>query len=324
MIFSLITLYLAMHIVSSILLVIKEKFPFKYKILTKLQACIRSFLVRKKVNKNIFNKTSRYKLKESDFQNILKSYSAVYQNLEIKSFVNNEDRSFYIGEIITKKKDDKLLIKKHGRGIQEWIDGSRYFGYFVEDKQSIKGKLIHPDGSYYDGEFFEGKANGKGVYRFPDGTIYDGMWKNDLQDGIGKEIWPDGSIFEGYYSKGYKCGKGKFLGFNGSSYDGNYKENKFNGTGIYIWPDKRQYIGNWKDNKMDGDGCFIWPDKRKYQGEFKDDKKHGYGIYEWSDGVIYRGFWKEGKQHGEGEILEKNEINWKKGTWNEGKFKGWK
>ena len=75
---------------------------------------------------------------------------------------------------------------------------------------------------------------------------------------------------------------------------------------------------------MDGKGVFIWPDKRKYQGEFKDDKKHGYGIYEWSDGVIYRGFWKEGKQHGEGEVLEKNEINWKKGAWNEGKFKGWK
>ena len=53
---------------------------------------------------------------------------------------------------------------RSGYGVQEWPDGSKYHGYWENDKANGKGKLYHASGDIYDGEWKDDKANGKGVY----------------------------------------------------------------------------------------------------------------------------------------------------------------
>ena len=74
--------------------------------------------------------------------------------------------------LIDKFSNDKLLLKppyefknkreiyfgewkdniRQGRGIQQWLDGSRYEGYWFNDMANIKGKLFHVNGDTYEGE----------------------------------------------------------------------------------------------------------------------------------------------------------------------------
>ena len=93
---------------------------------------------------------------------------------------------------------------RDGFGIQEWPDGSKYEGHWLEDKASGIGKLTHADGDVYEGEWSEDKANGKGKYIHANGAEYSGEWKDDKQHGYGQEKWPDGAIYEGQYFEEFK------------------------------------------------------------------------------------------------------------------------
>lgn len=86
---------------------------------------------------------------------------------------------------------------KDGRGVQTWVDGSLYEGYWRQDKANGRGRLIHADGDVYDGEWKNDKAHGFGEYRHVDGARYVGDWFEDKQHGMGKEIWPDNACYEG-------------------------------------------------------------------------------------------------------------------------------
>ena len=54
----------------------------------------------------------------------------------------------YIGEFNEKK-------QREGKGIQIWNDGSKYEGYWKNDKANGRGRLIHSYGDVYEGEWFE-------------------------------------------------------------------------------------------------------------------------------------------------------------------------
>jgi len=64
--------------------------------------------------------------------------------------------------------------KKDGRGIQIWVDGSLYEGYWNNDKANGRGRLIHADGDVYTGEWKDDKAHGYGCYNHTDGARYEG------------------------------------------------------------------------------------------------------------------------------------------------------
>jgi hypothetical protein len=213
--------------------------------------------------------------------------------------------------------------KRHGRGIQKWLDGSKYEGYFTNDKANIQGKLTHPNSDVYEGEWVDDKAQGFGIYTHVDGSRYEGYWKDDKQSGRGIETWPDKTTYEGNFSNGMKNGYGKFIWKNGSCYEGEFKDNYIEGKGTYIWDDNRKYVGSWKKNEMDGYGVFSWPDGRRYEGEYKNDKKEGYGTFYWTNGRIYKGEWKNGKQHGIGEVFNNDSNKWRKAYWEEGKKIKW-
>ena len=81
-----------------------------------------------------------------DLINLLNSLPPLDDKIpvEIHSSIKYENQSEYFGET---KKSSKI---KHGRGIQIWIDGTKYEGYWKEDKANKTGKLIHSDGSIYE------------------------------------------------------------------------------------------------------------------------------------------------------------------------------
>ena len=269
---------------------------------------------------NVFHQSTSNLITKKELENLLEEYPPLDDGIpvEIKGplqFENNN--SLYYGEW------DPANNMRHGRGIQLWDEGSKYFGYWIRDKANKKGKLIHNDGDIYEGEWLDDKPNGKGIYTHIDGTIYEGDWKDDKQHGIGKETWPDGAWYEGEYFEGKKHGKGKFHWADDSLYEGTFADNNINGEGEYIFSDQRKYIGSWVNNKLEGRGIFTWPDGRKYEGEYKNDKKDGFGLFTWNDGKQYRGYWKNGKQDGEGEFFFPNENIWRKGIWEKGKRKKW-
>ena len=147
-------------------------------------------------------------IKEDELTTLLNSYQPLNDNVqvEIKSPIEypNENTKYY-GEW------DIAKNVRHGRGILAWSEGSKYIGYWVNDRANIRGKLIHNDGDIYDGEWIDDKPNGKGTYIHKDGTIYEGEWKNDKQEGKGKEKWVDGT------SSGVSSGTSSFLGSFSSS-----------------------------------------------------------------------------------------------------------
>ena len=295
----------------------------------KIQSYYRGMKVRKKLKKQL--STSSYfisnetninfaEISSQEYKNLIKLYPQIISNNKNIKIIENKllnNKELYYGEYDIFKKS------KEGRGILVTQEGSKYWGYFKNDKKNIKGKLKHYEGDIYEGEWLDDMANGKGKYIHIDGTIYDGGWKNDKQEGFGIETWNDGSYYEGNYVNGKKEGKGKYKWSDGSSYEGEFKGNAINGKGKYIWNNKRIYEGDWVNNKMMGHGVFIWPDGRKYKGAYIDDKKEGYGVYYWPDGRIYEGMWKDGHQNGEGVLFDPNINKKRKGLWKNGKKIKW-
>ena len=272
-----------------------------------------------------FNTIPNTKISDEQIKDLFNKYPSLNDNINVKlkQTTQYENKAIFYGE------RDISTNLRHGRGIQIWVDGSKYEGYWKNDKANFKGKLTHADGDIYEGEWLDDKADGLGTYIHTDGARYEGYWKEDKQDGKGKELWPDGACYEGNYKQGKKSGIGIFKWADGSMYSGEFFDNNIQGKGQYfkighyIWKDKREYIGDWINNKMDGKGTFIWPDKRKYEGEYRDDKKEGYGLFEWPDKRQYKGYWSNGKQHGEGEFYNPKENCWKRGIWRDGKRERW-
>ena len=169
-------------------------------------------------------------------------------NLKLLSVLNNTSIAKYNGEW------DANRGVKHGKGTQIWPDGSRYDGYWRNDRANGPGRLIHADGDVYQGDWADDKANGWGQYMHLDGSTYEGYWQNDKQHGHGKEKWPDKAEYEGEYEFGKKHGHGRFFWADGSVYDGQFFDNNIQGEGIYQWADERKFQGSWVNNKMHGLG----------------------------------------------------------------------
>lgn len=68
---------------------------------------------------------------------------------------------------------------RQGKGVQVWSDGSKYEGWWRDNKANGKGRLIHADGDVYEGEWKDDKAHGQGTYSHLDGAQYNGQWKED-------------------------------------------------------------------------------------------------------------------------------------------------
>ncbi|EDQ88971.1 uncharacterized protein MONBRDRAFT_32553 [Monosiga brevicollis MX1] len=83
--------------------------------------------------------------------------------------------------------------KRHGLGVLDFADGSKYSGEFVEGMNSGYGILTLNDGSKYAGQFSDGKYNGSGVFTKSDGMKYEGQFSDGKVLGGGRVTFPDGS-----------------------------------------------------------------------------------------------------------------------------------
>lgn len=205
---------------------------------------------------------------------------------------------------------------RHGRGIQIMGDGSKFEGWWWQDRAQGQGRLITSVGDVYLGAWKNSMANGFGSLFLRDGTSYEGYWKDDLQDGQGLEVWPDGTTFQGSYTQGKKNGHGRYVYESGNEYDGNFEDDSICGYGVYRWVDGRTYAGQWKDSMMHGFGEFRWPDGKQYVGSYVCDKKHGHGEFTHSDGRKYAGSWQNGLQHGPGSMTQSGKPQ--SAVWTEG------
>jgi hypothetical protein len=115
-------------------------------------------------------------------------YKKDKSKLITKTLVVLDNGAEYTGEWNQEK-------QKEGKGVQTWVDGSIYEGYWRKDKANGRGRLIHADGDVYTGDWKDDKAHGYGVYNHTDGAKYEGDWLEDKQHGEGKEVWPDGACY---------------------------------------------------------------------------------------------------------------------------------
>jgi hypothetical protein len=199
------------------------------------------------------------------------------------------------------------LWEREGYGVAIFPDGSKYQGFYSEDKMKGKGRLININGDYYEGEFINNKANINGKLVSKMGGTYVGEFLDGEKHGTGIEHFPDGSIYEGTYFKGAKTGKGKFTWRDRSVYEGEFSNNVINGFGLCKWNNGVIYQGQWLNGKIEGKGILIYPDRRKFIGEHKNNLKCGLGVLIWPNNKKYEGEWFNGRFHGYG-ILSKHNI----------------
>ncbi|XP_073699724.1 ankyrin repeat and MYND domain-containing protein 1-like [Garra rufa] len=119
------------------------------------------------------------------------------------------------------------FCKRNGQGIQEWPDGCKYEGEFVNNLKHGTGIFTWPNGEFYTGSFFRDYRHGKGMYSWPDGSKYTGKFYLNRKEGYGVQLFPDGSTFEGLY----------------------HADERF-GPGVMTYPDGSQDVGLWHRERL--------------------------------------------------------------------------
>ena len=63
-----------------------------------------------------------------------------------------------------------------GFGVYQHVNGSKYEGNWLNDKQNGQGIEHWKDGARYQGEFVNGMKEGLGILEFADGSRYEGIY----------------------------------------------------------------------------------------------------------------------------------------------------
>ncbi|XP_062869401.1 ankyrin repeat and MYND domain-containing protein 1 isoform X2 [Trichomycterus rosablanca] len=111
---------------------------------------------------------------------------------------------------------------RNGAGVQEWPDGSKYEGEFLNGLKHGSGFFTWTNGESYKGSFYKDYRHGSGTYCWPDGSHFTGKFYLNRKEGYGVHVFPDGAIFKGLY----------------------HSDEHF-GPGIMMYPDGRQDVGLW-------------------------------------------------------------------------------
>ena len=240
-----------------------------------------------------------YKITIEEKNYLLTQFKPIKKNLEFieKYDIAQSGNYYYYGEIIREKGD----IIRHGRGIYLYLNGTKTFGYFEDDKMNGYSLSYYRDG--FISQCYKKDGTNEGFYltKQADGLIIKGNYLNGLKHGFSILNSPNGNIIieeykdnksEGYYLK--YC-------LDGEKYEGEIKHGNKNGIGIQT-TFRRKYEGEWKDDNKEGIGKLSWNySKQKYEGEFKNNNFHGIGIFFLEDELkSYEGEYENGLCHGYG------------------------
>mmetsp|Transcript_88739 Transcript_88739/g.157190 ORF Transcript_88739/g.157190 Transcript_88739/m.157190 type:complete len:352 (+) Transcript_88739:56-1111(+) len=100
---------------------------------------------------------------------------------------------------------DRVNGKKHGRGVQMWVDGRKYNGQFKDGQFHGSGAMAWPDGRTYRGQYAEGYKHGEGIFTWPDGRMYSGEWVRGRRHGRGMYVNAKGESGEGLWADDRPC-----------------------------------------------------------------------------------------------------------------------
>ena len=73
--------------------------------------------------------------------------------------------------------------KRNGRGSLTLVNGARFEGDYVNDRQTGKGIYTWSDGDRYEGNFISDQRTGRGIYTWMNGNRYEGDWLDNKQHG---------------------------------------------------------------------------------------------------------------------------------------------
>ncbi len=96
---------------------------------------------------------------------------------------------------------------RHGYGIQEFFDGSRFEGQWQHNRQYF-GTFIWPDGAEYSGDFSGPHLEGQGTLKTED-EVVTGSWKDSKLEGKGERRLANGDRYSGTWVKGRLQGYGE-------------------------------------------------------------------------------------------------------------------
>ncbi|XP_008404500.1 ankyrin repeat and MYND domain-containing protein 1 isoform X2 [Poecilia reticulata] len=118
-------------------------------------------------------------------------------------------------------------VKREGFGVQEWPDGSKYEGEFLDDFKHGKGRYSWKNGELYEGFFYKDFKHGVGAYSWPSGHKFIGKFYLNRKEGYGCLNYPGGAIFQGLY----------------------HSDHRF-GPGVLTYPDGYQDVGLWIGQRL--------------------------------------------------------------------------
>ncbi|XP_077390087.1 ankyrin repeat and MYND domain-containing protein 1-like isoform X2 [Festucalex cinctus] len=98
--------------------------------------------------------------------------------------------------------------RRQGFGVQEFADGSKYEGEFVDGLKQGKGRYTWKSGEFYEGFFYKDYRHGDGMYCWPTGSKFIGKFYLHWREGYGEHIFPDGATFKGLYHADQRFGPG--------------------------------------------------------------------------------------------------------------------
>lgn len=136
--------------------------------------------------------------------------------------------------------------KRHGRGVCDFANGSRYEGEYMDGAMHGQGMFRWSDGKRYVGQYNCGKRHGRGSCDFANGNRYEGECYDDLMHGEGTFRWSDGERYVGQYRMGKKHGRGAYYLVNGDVEVGWYEDGREHGQGVG-WSSDRQHAWRLQD-----------------------------------------------------------------------------
>ncbi|XP_071760174.2 ankyrin repeat and MYND domain-containing protein 1 [Centroberyx gerrardi] len=132
--------------------------------------------------------------------------------------------------------------------------GTQHIGYrgaqTGEERRRRLGSQEWPDGARYEGEFLDGLKHGRGKYTWENGEHYEGSFYKDYRHGEGLYCWPTGQKFIGKLYLNRKEGYGLQLSPDGTTFQGLYHVDQRFGPGVVSYPDGGQDVGLWHRERL--------------------------------------------------------------------------
>ncbi|XP_077440587.1 ankyrin repeat and MYND domain-containing protein 1-like [Vanacampus margaritifer] len=104
--------------------------------------------------------------------------------------------------------EERRARSRQGFGAQEFLDGSKYEGEFVNGLKHGKGRYTWKNEEFYEGSFYKDYRHGDGMYCWRTGNKFIGKFYLNWREGYGKHIFPDGATFKGLYHADQRFGPG--------------------------------------------------------------------------------------------------------------------